>query len=260
LQQGLGAMSGVLSLILAKKGFTGAKNIFEGQYGLYSLYFRGVFNRKALIDELGERFEGTNVSIKPYPCCRYTHAPIHTTIEIVKRYDIKIEKIKEIRIGTSSYGYKLVGEGNTKYYPQNPVDAQFSIPYTVSTGLIKGDVFIGDFTEKAIRTPKILALAQKVKTVVDPNIDKINAVVTPSRVDIETNDGRHYSEYVEFAKGHPKNPMSWPECIEKFRKCNSFSANPLPQVNIDRIIDMIDRLEQVDDVTKIIRLLEPFGS
>ena len=34
--------------------------------------------------------------------------------------------------------------------PQVVVDAQFSIPYTVAVALIKGKVFVEDFTEAAI--------------------------------------------------------------------------------------------------------------
>jgi hypothetical protein len=45
----------------------------------------------------------------------------------------------------------------------------------------------------------------------------------------------------------------------KFRDCVSFSATPVRAENIDRAIALIRNLEELSDVTEIVRLLAPCG-
>jgi len=61
---------------MAEKGITGAKNVLEGHQGFYNMYFQGGYDAKTLTSDLGKHFEGVNVSIKPYPCCRGIHTYI----------------------------------------------------------------------------------------------------------------------------------------------------------------------------------------
>ena len=72
---------------------------------------------------------------------------------------------------------------------------------------------------------------------------------------MKTKDGAHYAKEVQYIKGHPQNPMTMSECIQKFRDCTRFSAKPLPEKNTTTIIQMTETLEEIDDVTKIIKLL-----
>jgi len=76
LNQGLAAQGGVSAAIFARIGFTAAKDVFEGKFGYYPVYQRGEYDRNSLLDDLGRRYEGVNVTTKLYPCCMHTHATI----------------------------------------------------------------------------------------------------------------------------------------------------------------------------------------
>ncbi|MFX1555570.1 MAG: MmgE/PrpD family protein, partial [Promethearchaeota archaeon] len=76
MQPAFAARAGVLSAFLAQSGITGARDFLEGQYGFFNLYEGGDYDPEKLLDGLGTRFEGTKLSIKPYPSCRMTHAAI----------------------------------------------------------------------------------------------------------------------------------------------------------------------------------------
>ena len=134
-------------------------------------------------------------------------------------------------------------------------DAQFSFYYTVATALTKGKVFIDDFTEGAINNPQVLAMARKVKVVVDKEKDKLGLAVCPTDIDIETKDGRHYQKHVELVKGHPKNPMSWEEVVQKLKNCARFSAKPFSGHNIEKISQLVKDLDELNDVTAILEHL-----
>ena len=73
---GFAVKGGITAALLAKAGVTGAKNSFEGEWGLYQQYMHGDYSREILTADLGKRFEGVNVAIKPYPCCRGIHPAI----------------------------------------------------------------------------------------------------------------------------------------------------------------------------------------
>ena len=53
------------------------------------------------------------------------------------------------------------------------MDAQFSLPYAIACGMVKGHENIDDYTYESIRDPEVLALAKKVKWVLDPEIEKV---------------------------------------------------------------------------------------
>lgn len=256
LQQGLGAQAGVLATALAERGFTGAKDVFQGTYGFYPLYARNEYDPEVIIDQLGKRFEIVNSSIKPYPSCKYTHIPIYATLEFVREHKVEPREISKVTVFTNSKAYNLTGIGDNKYHPRNVVDAQFSIPYTVASAAVtKKDLFIDDFMEESIRRSEVLEFAQKVRVQVDPDIDRIVGNVVANRVEFETSEGEHYSKYVEFVKGHPKNPMTMGECIEKFQKCLYYSAKPLKQDKVTELVRLVSDLEELDDVKKVVHLL-----
>jgi 2-methylcitrate dehydratase PrpD len=53
--------------------------------------------------------------------------------------------------------------------------------------------------------------------------------------------------------GHPDNPLSTERHLAKFRKCWSVSGMPAAQG--EQVLDLVDRLESVDDVSALARLL-----
>lgn len=255
LQQGLGASAGVLSMLLAERGFTGAKNVFLGKYGLFHLYANGQYDPKVFLGDIGKHFEFINSSIKPYPCCKMTHTAIFSVIEITREYNIKPNDISKIVITTNSFAFNLCALGDHKYNIKTTQDAQFSLPYTVSVAILNQKVTFADFTTEAIKNNDVLMLAKKIKVILDPNKDKQNAFVCPADVEIFTIDGRQYSKTTEFIKGHPKNRFNFDECVEKFMECSHRAVRPLSNDNLNKAIKLVERLEQLDDVTEIIKLL-----
>jgi 2-methylcitrate dehydratase PrpD len=67
LQPGFASKAALEAVLLAEKGVTGATNIFEGQYGLYPLYFKNKCSRNVVISEWGKLFASPYLTIKPYP-------------------------------------------------------------------------------------------------------------------------------------------------------------------------------------------------
>lgn len=257
IQPAFAARAGVFSALLAQKGITGPNNFLEGKYGFYNLYLDGKYNRDIIIDNLGKKFEIANLSMKYYPSCRGTSASIDVALYLLQKNNIKADQIKEVLVYVTPLTNSLVG----KPYEigENPqVDAQFSIPYTVAQAFIKGNVFIDTFEDEAVRDIMTLKLAKKVKVVVNFDVDKSKSFL-PLKMEVKMEDGIIYRGKADTIKGSPQNPMSREECIEKFNKCVGFAINPISIEERKSVVHMVDLLEKLDDVNKLIEPLRRYA-
>ena len=251
MQPAFAARAGVLSACLAQRGITGARHFLEGQYGFFNLYEGGDYEGKRLLEGLGKRFEGTKLSIKPYPSCRMTHAAIDAALAIREEHGFETANIEEIIVHASKMVYDMVGSPFA--IRENPqVDAQFSIPYTVAAALIRGDVFLKDFEESSIRDPRVLACAEKVRVEVDPELAERDMMT--AHLVLKTKD-KVYSKRIDKVKGNPLNPMSLDDCIEKFRKCVPSSQKSIPEERVNEILDCLVNLEGLKEIGTLMGLL-----
>ena len=110
-----------------------------------------------------------------------------------------------------------------------------------------------DFTPASLRDPVVLDLAQKVVPRMEPlTKDKDIRFGT---VELKLKDGRVLTKTVDYAYGHPRNPMGKEGLVNKFRDCVSYSVKPLAKVEVDKAIDLIFRLEEVENINEVVQVL-----
>ncbi len=250
---GLAAKGGITAALMAERGISGAKNLLEGKAGLFNLYHSGDYDARILTADLGKKFEVEKLNFKPYPCCGHCHAFIDATLSLMSKYNLKADQVKAINVFGGDAAYALCVPPEVKRTPRNIVDAQFSIPWTVATALAKGKVSIDDFTEKSIKGKEILEISQKVTGQLDPSLSRHG--VGPGRVTIITKDGAEYTEEVEYCLGSPENPMTFDDCARKLRECSPHSIKPLSTGTVDKVIELVGKLEKLEDATEIIKLV-----
>jgi 2-methylcitrate dehydratase PrpD len=260
LQPALASKAGLFSSILASRGITGPREIFEGDWGMLRLYGDPEHSedREKIVENLmrglGKRFLGDQLSIKPFPSCKATHTSIDAVLNLLKAHRIKPAEVEEVEISVSKGCFGTAGRPfEIRTNPQ--VDAQFSIPYTVATALLKGEVVLEDFTESAIRDPERLEMAKRVKVSVDPDLQEpsTNVVNLESRVLLRAG-GKAYSYQSSISKGHPDQPMDRDEILSKFEGCLRFGTSFPPQRG-KKVVSAVLKLEEVKDVRSIVRLL-----
>ena len=180
---------------------------------------------------------------------------------VAKEHDIKSENIEAINIGLNTRAYRLCIPEEVKHKPKTIVDAQFSVPYGVVVALADPKVLLSHYSDEAIKRPDLLALLQRVHSEVNPEIEKVSALKAASfaRVKVKTKDGKEYETQVDVPKGHSQNPMSNEELADKFRDCAANAARPLSKENVEKAMELLFNLEEVDDVRQIIALLSPSG-
>ncbi|WP_084151084.1 MmgE/PrpD family protein [Azohydromonas australica] len=257
LQPGLAAQAAVVAVQLAKRGIRGAQHVFEGADGFFRVYLHDRVDAEVVRKDLGSRFELLNLSYKPYPCCRDTHAAIDTVLQLRAQVNRPASDIESIRVGVTAPGYQMVCvPEHVRLAPRTIVEAQFSIPYTVAASWIDGSLGMRHFSDEGLQRADILDLASRVKPYVDADIDRDwHRFVTPAKVSIQFRDGQTIEGRVDYPKGHPKNAMTDAEFATKSRDCATFAARELPADTADRLIATVGRLESVADISEVLRIM-----
>ncbi|MBN1847081.1 MAG: MmgE/PrpD family protein [Deltaproteobacteria bacterium] len=246
---------GVLSALLAQRGVTGSRDSFEGKYGLFKVYLQAEPDRDSLVGELGSRFDGINTQFKPWPACGGTHSSIYSTIELMRENNIKQDEISGIKIIGGSPHVQLLSEPiESKRRPKEAIDAKYSVPFTVAIAAVKGNVTLKDYTPDGLKDASVLEMADKISYEYLPDIAEKRKEVQPV-IEITTKNGKIFSRQDDVVYGSPEKPVSKESLLKKFKDCISFSVKSIPEKNIEKFIDQVEVLEEVKDMSNIIRLL-----
>ncbi len=249
LQQGTSARNGIFSAQLAKAGWTGPSDALQGEFGYYNLYTAGDQDLGILTEDLGKKYF-SDVTFKPYPCCRITHAAISCALALVRKHDFRIEDIRQILIHGPRKAIDTMCGQPFSIERFSHARAVYSYYFTVATALLRKNVALDHFSEEAMRDPGIAALIGKMRLAELPGSDFLS-----SRVTLILNDGKEFSEYTDAPKGHPiLNPMSKDEIVDKFFSNTAFSR-VIPREKAERLLHLLDSLEELDNVRTLVDLL-----
>ena len=249
------ALSGVLAVLMAQKGIAGSKESLEGQSGLYNVYFQGAYDPAPLTKDLGKSFEGVGFHL--YPSCTLSHSTIELALKIANEYQVHPDDIESVTVFAGPKSRFLCEPLDIRRNPRIMAEAQYSLPFTVATAISKGKPRIEHFTSQGIKDPEILGLSNKVGYRFDDVCDmQYGTGICPAKIEIKLKNGRALdSEQNSRRYGHPERPISMDDLIEKFKECATYSLKPLSKGVVEQVIKMIDKLEEVEDVSRLIRLI-----
>ena len=241
LSQGTAARSGVNAAQLARGSWIGISDPLTSYYASFT---GGVTQPDMITRELGKKYYVEQV-FKPWPGGRPTNAATQLAITMAKKYDIKADEIETAvyrtspGIATAAHYTKPYKIGN---YPTG--DALFSFVYAVANGLSTRTSTGNNFTEDGIRNPQTQAL---IKRVTLETLDKPEGV----ELEVRMKGGGIFTEYLLMAVGDPSNPLSREDLIQKFMDQVEFSEKVAGN-DAKKIIEMVEHLEEIDNVQKII--------
>jgi 2-methylcitrate dehydratase PrpD len=246
---GLGARGGLQAALLAKRGLTAPRRIFEStRGGIFHTFVDGARTEK--IDQgLGETFAFPSLIImKMWPTLGGLHSSIDAIGQLLARDPFTANDVKSIKIGVQAYTIK---HGAGIVMPTDVVSAQFSLAYSVALRIVTGGNDLPHYTEpKYWSDPAIAAIAHKVEAYVDPTA--AGKTSHGSRMTVELNDGRTLEMYQPYRKGSLANPATSEELDKKYR---FLAGHVLDKARIDDIAGQVARLDDSDDVRQVIALL-----
>jgi 2-methylcitrate dehydratase PrpD len=212
---GWAAQSGIRAALLAKAGFVGPRTVFEGVHGLFHGFAhttKGDYD--ALIGDFGTRWVTDTLAFKPYPCGTMAQPYIDCAKRLAAR-GIAAEDIGEILCEVAEGTVHRLWEPLVdKQRPRNGYSAKFAVPYLLATGFVKGGVGLGAFTESAVRDADVLALAAKVKFVIDP--DNPYPSNYTGHIKATLKDGSVIEERQPYLRGGAQEPLTRQDVTDKF--------------------------------------------
>ena len=215
LHAGWAAQSGIRAALLARGGFVGPRTVFEGVHGLFHGFAHTTEgNYGALTDDFGTRWVTDTLAFKPYPCGTMAQPYIDCARRLaargVKAEDV-FEIVCEVAEGTVHRLWEPLAD---KQRPRNGYAAKFAVPYLLATGFVDGGVGLSAFTERAISDPHVLALAAKVKFVIDPDNPYPNNYTGHLRATMK--DGSVIEERQPYLRGGAQEPLTRQDVTDKF--------------------------------------------
>ena len=250
---GRAAQSGLYGALLASQGFTGIVDVFEAPYGGFCTTFsrsQDRFNLDELSAGLGERFETLRVSLKFYSCVGSNHTTLDAIRALRARRPFGRDDIAEILVHGSQVTVDHVG---WPYRPEGLTSAQLNLPFCVATLLLKGDVFVDEFTPDCVDDQERIALSRKVKVVHDPAITALGAGARHKvRVGIRFKDGSVESETREAPRGSEQSFASADDIVGKFRK---LTRGVMAAMQQNALIDAVLNLDKLPDSRTLVERL-----
>ncbi|MCC5860778.1 MAG: MmgE/PrpD family protein [Gammaproteobacteria bacterium] len=243
------AAAALQATALARGGFTGPAQPYEGRYGLYRSYL-GYDGGDALaerLESLGEEWEMLRVGVKPYPVCHFNHAPIDAALALRAGHGLTAGDIARITVRLHPDQMPVVCEpADAKRQPRGDYEAKFSVQFAVAVALVRGRLTLDELEPDALADETVLALAARCEHAADPASEYPR--VFPAEVVIETRDGRRLSHREAVNRGAEGRPLSAAEIIAKFE---DNAARIMPDQAVDELRERTLNLPALDSLAEL---------
>lgn len=240
---GAAARAGLTSALLAAKGFTGSPRALEAPRGWAQVVSPKTAWNEAT-DELGQRFEISFNSYKPFACGLVIHPSIDACVQL-HHNGIQPQQVERIELKVHPLVLELTG----KKEPQNGLQAKFSVYHGCAAGLVFGRAGEEEYSDETVNRPDMVALRRKVVATVESSIGEASADVT-----VYLSDGRKVHVFVEHATGTLERPMSDGMLEAKFTRLSE------PVLGADKTRQLVERcwgLARLADLRELTALLRP---
>lgn len=243
---------GVNCARLAEAGLTGDNDILESRDGFGTAVGLAPVDEEAAahaVEKLGEEYRFMEVYFKPYPCCRWLHAPIHGALGLMKEFGIQAEEIEEVRIGGPEFA--MMYDTHDGY--ESKVTCQYSIPYTVGAALLYGKVTTEEFEEEIRLGAPMREISDRITMYIDGELQRNFPGKFSVKMEVRMKDGKCY-RCSETTPWGPDCPPTREELIGKFRV---LTEKVLPEEKAEQWIALyLDGVESEGGFERVMGLLE----
>jgi len=243
---GRGAQMGLECALLASKGFTGPSTVLEGDQGFLRVYSPSP-RPELLLEALGQHYVAMEMTLKAYACHLSFHSVIEGICQFRRKHRFEPGQVETIRVT----GWERMMESRfTSREPASVLGAQYSLPFSVAVALCRDATDPRVFSEETLWDPQVRDLAGRVELAVDEG--KLDRPAGPAAEVSLTISGTSHKFAAATWKGAPRNPYTFDEVTEKFRR---YAAPYLPPESVDEIARTVGALERLGDVAELAGLL-----
>jgi 2-methylcitrate dehydratase PrpD len=239
---GMGARNGVTAAIMAQMGFTGVRDVLDGEHNaLIALSTEP--KPEEMVAGLGTRFFITETAIKPFSVGYPIQAPLDAFLTLLREHKLTVDNVERIVVRLPEDGGRIV---NNRSMPD--VNCQ----HIIALALVEGTVSFEDsHSYERMKDSRVLAAKERVQFIPD------RALMDPAaprsgRVEVTLRDGHTVSHFTRHPPGTKENPLSTERVAEKAR---SLMTPVLGAERTEEVIRRVNALEKLNDVRELRPLL-----
>ncbi len=150
--------------------------------------------------------------IKPYPICRWAHAPIDAARELCLANPIAPGQIERVEIRSFHNAVQLFPG-----LPSSTSEAQYSLPFAVATMIVHGTIGVEHISGDGLKDPQVAALVQRTDLIEEARHEARYPEARWADVTLKMRDGRVLQSGDTHARGGPERPFSEADILDKYR-------------------------------------------
>jgi 2-methylcitrate dehydratase PrpD len=243
---GNAARNGLLAALLAQQGFTSSNQGIEAPRGFANV-LATARNYDEITNRLGETWELAINSYKPFACGVVIHPAIDGAIQLRNKHRLSAEDIESVSLDVHPLVLELTG----KKTPAVGLEGKFSVYHSVAVAIIQGAGGEAQYSDEAVRDPRVMALRDRVSAAVDRSIHEDQV-----RIRILLKDGRKVEQFVEHALGSKDHPIDDRGLEAKFR---GLTEGILSTLESERLMSLCWNVEALQDAAEVARASVPAG-
>jgi 2-methylcitrate dehydratase PrpD len=232
---GKAAMDGLLSAQLAGSGFVAAHDLLDRPAAFADVLMQHS-DMKISADELGQVWQITQNTFKPYASCLMTHAAIDAARQVSKQ--LSVDKLEHASVEVHPLGLDVAGKTTVN----TDLEGKFSLLYCIALALAGYPAAPVDFSAERRNNATVRTVMAHVHVQGNEKLQK-----TAASIVAHGKDGQEIRVDIPLALGNPGNPMTWDALEAKFMAL----AEPRLKGKAAELFATIRSFESVKDVRSI---------
>lgn len=232
------AKAGLMSSLLAREGYTSSPRAIEAPRGFCQVASTK-YDWNEITSELGQRFEISFNTYKPFACGIVIHPSIDASVQL-RAQGVTPENLERLDLRVHSLVLELTG----KKEPSNGLEGKFSVYHGCAAGLIFGRASEDEYDDAIVTRADVVETRRKVNAIIDDSIAEAAVDATAT-----LRDGRTIHVHVEHAIGSLQRPMSNADLDAKF---SAMVAPVLGKNQCHELLDLCWKLSAQPSITTLI--------
>lgn len=239
------AQCGVMVAQMRAAGLRGPRLILDGPMGFCSVMAPRGADLSRLEADLGTVFEAAKTTIKPWPSCRFNHAPIQAALEVRQRHRVDHRQVERVELRT----FRQSIEVSSRPSVDTQFDAILSHQFALANALVHGNVTLAALRDLHGDTA-VRDLTSKVSVVHDESLESRYPASWPHHVKVYMKNGEVHEALCEYPPGR-LSPIPESVVEAKFR---GLATPLLGEERAARLLAAIRNVEALDDIGQVTAL------
>jgi len=244
------ARNGVEAVLLAQQGFTADAAIIEAPRGFCDTFFGpNTCDYEKMIANLSTPYflESPGLGLKLHPCSAPQFLAADAALQLKREHKINFADVATIEVRIPPLRYQRHYHSDVK----TGLRGKFAINYVVALAFLDGKLEIETFTDAKANQPQVQEALGRVKVIRDESIPEPGPYCP---VSVELKSGTRFTHTATIPKGHPENPLTEEEVLNKF---HSNVKTIIAEKQSEELISAVLKLDAMDNTRKLTELLSP---